>query len=148
MGLRLALGADHAGFELKEHLRHWLEAQGMNVVYMGTHSTQSTDYPDYAAGVAREVASGRAERGILVCGTGVGMAIAANKVHGVRAASINNTYLAELARRHNDANVVALGAREVAVPLAEAIITTFLATDFDHGRHERRLAKIQDLEQG
>jgi ribose 5-phosphate isomerase B len=145
--MRLALGADHAGFELKEHLRHWLEAQGMNVVDLGTHSTQSTDYPDYAAGVAREVASGRADRGILVCGTGVGMAIAANKVAGVRAAPINNTYLADLARRHNDANVLALGAREVAVPLAEAIVKTFLATDFDHGRHERRLAKIQDLEQ-
>jgi ribose 5-phosphate isomerase B len=144
--VRLALGSDHAGFELKEHLRHWLEAQGYTVSDFGTYSPESTDYPDYAHAVAREVSAGAADRGILVCGTGVGMAIAANKIAGVRAAAINNTYLADLARRHNDANVLALGAREVALPLAEAITKTFLTTAYEGGRHQRRIDKIRQLE--
>ena len=144
--MRLALGADHAGFELKEHLRHWLEAQGHTVSDLGTHSPDSTDYPDYAAAVAQEVARGVADRGLLVCGTGVGMAIAANKIPGIRAAALNTTYVTELARRHNDINVLALGAREVAVPLAEALTKSFLATAYEGGRHQRRIDKISQLE--
>ena len=113
---------------------------------LGTHSQDSTDYPDYAGAVAREVARGDADRGLLVCGTGVGMAIAANKIQGIRAAAVNTTYITELARRHNDINVLALGAREVAVPLAEALTKSLLGTVYDGGRHQRRIDKISQLE--
>lgn len=144
--MRLALGADHAGFELKEHLRHHLERQGHDVEDLGTRSSEPTDYPDYAAEVARAVSSGRAERGLLVCGTGTGMAIAANKVPGVRAAPCADAEAARLARAHNDANVLALAGRRLAPAAGEEILDTFLATPFDGGRHARRLEKIRALE--
>jgi ribose 5-phosphate isomerase B len=144
--MKIALGADHAGFALKDHLRRHLEAHGHAVSDLGTHSTESTDYPDHAAAVGRAVASGEAERGLLVCGTGVGMAMAANKVRGVRAANCNNLFTARLARAHNDANVLTLGAREVAPEHAAAILDAFLATPFEGGRHARRIQKIADLE--
>lgn len=116
------------------------------MVDAGTDSPESTDYPDYAARVARMVAAGETERGLLVCGTGVGMAMAANKVPGVRAACCNELYLAKMARAHNDANVLTLAGRVVAVELAEEIVRTFLETPFEGGRHSRRLEKIARLE--
>ena len=140
--MRIALGADHAGFELKQHLKERLAARGFEVEDCGTHGTASTDYPDWAAAVAARVADGRAERGLLVCGSGVGMAIGANRFRRVRAVAASDLYTARLARAHNDANVLALGARIVAPPLAEEILDVFLATPFDGGRHERRVEKL------
>jgi ribose 5-phosphate isomerase B len=140
--MRFAVGADHAGFELKEHLRAVLTAAGHEVVDLGTRSTESTDYPDWAELVAAAVAGGAAERGLLVCGSGVGMAIAANRHRGVRAAACSDLFTARLARAHNDANLLALGARIVAPGLAEAILRTFAETPFEGGRHERRVAKL------
>jgi len=140
--MRIAIAADHAGFPLKQELRERLAADGHEVSDFGTQNTESTDYPDYATLVAREVAAGRADRGVLVCSTGIGMAIAANKVAGVRAAPVTDLDTARLSREHNDANVLALGARIVAPPLAEAILAVFLDTPFEGGRHERRVAKL------
>ena len=140
--MRIAIGADHAGFILKDHLRARLAEAGHELADFGPHSAESVDYPDYAALVAQAVAGGSAERGILVCGSGIGMAIAANRVLGVRAAACIDLYSAELCRQHNDANVLTLGSRIVALPLAEAILDRFLATPFEGGRHARRVAKL------
>jgi ribose 5-phosphate isomerase B len=140
--MRVAIGADHAGFELKERLRRALEARGLEVRDHGTTSEASTDYPDFAARVAAAVAAGEAERGVLVCGTGVGMAMAANRRRGVRAVAANDLFTVGLARAHNDANVLALGARIVGAAHAEAILARFLETPFEGGRHERRVTKL------
>jgi ribose 5-phosphate isomerase B len=140
--MRIAIGADHAGFILKEHLRARLAEAGHELRDFGAHSAESVDYPDYAALVAGAVAGGSAERGILVCGSGIGMAIAANRVRGVRAAACIDLYSARLCRQHNDANVLALGSRIVAPPLAEALAEVFLTTTFEGGRHARRVAKL------
>ena len=140
---RIALGADHAGFELKEALKAWLIEQGYQVVDYGTHSV---DYPDYAAEVAEAVADQKVERGVLVCGTGIGMAITANKVAGVRAALCSDLYTARASREHNDANVLALGGRLMGPEMALDILRMWLATDFAGGRHRRRVDKIADLE--
>lgn len=137
--MRIAVGADHAGLELKRHLVGVLIAAGHDVDDLGTSNSESTDYPDWAARVAESVASRTAERGLLVCGTGVGMAIAANRRRGVRAANCNDLFTARLARAHNDANVLTLGARIVAPALAEAVLEVFLATLFEGGRHQRRV---------
>jgi ribose 5-phosphate isomerase B len=144
--MRIALGADHAGYLLKDRLREALERWGHTVSDLGTNSADSVDYPDFARRVGTAVAAGEADRGVLVCGTGIGMAISANKVHGVRAACCNNQFNARLARAHNDANVFTVGAREVAPEHAEAILEVFLATEFEGGRHQRRIVKIHDLE--
>lgn len=144
--MKIAIGADHAGFSLKEQLRDWLREQGHEVDDLGTESGESTDYPDYAGAVAREVIEGKAERGILVCSTGVGMSIAANKVPGVRAALAMNADEVRLTRAHNDANVLTLGARYTDASTAETLIGIFLQTAFDGGRHQRRLSKIASLE--
>jgi ribose 5-phosphate isomerase B len=144
--VRIAVGADHAGFALKERLKARLAEAGHAVADLGTHSEESTDYPDWAARVAAAVAAGEAERGLLVCGSGVGMAIAANRHRGVRAVPANDLYTARLAREHNDANLLALGARIVAPALAEAILDLFLDTPFAGGRHERRVAKLDRSE--
>jgi len=146
--MRIAIGADHAGLGLKEHLREKLIRDGHQVVDHGTHSSESTDYPDYAATVARDVAAARADRGILVCSTGVGMSISANKVPGVRAALGTSTDEVDLVRRHNDANVLTLGARYTRPEEADAMVDVFLATGFEGGRHARRVGKIADLERG
>jgi len=142
----IALGADHAGFQVKEALKAWLIEQGYQVVDYGTHSPESVDYPDYAAEVAEAVADQKVERGVLVCGTGIGMAITANKVAGVRAALCSDLYTARASREHNDANVLALGGRLMGPEMALDILRMWLATDFAGGRHNRRVDKIADLE--
>jgi len=143
--MRIALGADHAGFELKQHLVEHLREQGHEVDDLGTHDRQSTDYPDWAVRVARAVAAGEAERGVLVCGTGTGMAMTANRHRGVRAVATGDLVTVRMARRHNDANVLALGARLVAAPLAEDLVAAFLETPFEGGRHGGRVAKIDGV---
>jgi ribose 5-phosphate isomerase B len=144
--MRLALGADHAGWRLKDHLRDRLAAQGHEVLDRGTHSDESCDYPLIAAEVGRAVASGEAELGILVCGTGIGMAMAANRIPGVRAAACNDLFSVRLAREHNAANLLALGARVIAAQHAEALVEAFLTTPFAGGRHQRRIDQIAALE--
>jgi ribose 5-phosphate isomerase B len=144
--MKIAIGADHAGFALKEELRAALEAKGLEVVDFGTHSNESTDYPDYASAVAQSVSQGEAECGILVCSTGVGMSMAANKVEGVRAALAFNADEVELTRRHNNANVLTLGARYNNLRQAEELVDVFLKTPFEGGRHQRRVDKIASLE--
>ena len=144
--MKIAIGADHAGFELKERLRRALESKGHEVNDRGTGSPEPCDYPDFAAAVAKEVARGGAERGILVCSTGIGMSIAANKVRGVRAALGTSVDEVKLVRSHNDANVLTLGAKFLDGAVAEALVDVFLDTPFDGGRHSRRLRKIEALE--
>ena len=144
--MKIAIGADHAGFELKESLRSQLEQAGHQVIDFGTDSTQSVDYPDYAGKVAHDVASGGAERGILVCSTGVGMSMAANKVNGIRAALGTVPDEVRLSREHNNANVLTLGARYLDAPKAMELVNVFLETGFAGGRHARRVAEIADLE--
>jgi ribose 5-phosphate isomerase B len=146
--MKIAIGADHAGFSLKEGLMGVLRQGGHEVLDRGTYNTESCDYPDFAAAVARDVASGRAERGILVCTTGVGMAMAANKVHGVRAALGTCPEEVELARAHNDANVLTLGSRFTKPEDAEVMTHKFLNTEFAGGRHARRVAKMSAIEDG
>ncbi len=146
--MRIAIGSDHAGFALKEQLRVRLEKAGLEVADFGTSSTESTDYPDYAEAVAREVAAGKADRGILVCYTGVGMSIAANKVPGIRASLGVNVEEVQLTRAHNDANILTLGARYTAPELAGELVDAFLATPFEGGRHARRVGKITSIEEG
>ncbi len=143
---RIAIGGDHAGFELKSHLIGVLRAGGHDVIDHGTDSEEPVDYPPICAAVARTVRDGDAELGIVVGGSGQGEQLAANKVRGVRAALCNDLYTARLARAHNDANVLSIGARVVGTGLAEEILATFLATGFDGGRHARRVAQITDLE--
>jgi ribose 5-phosphate isomerase B len=142
----IALGADHAGWELKEVLKARLIDEGYAVLDFGTHSTDSVDYPDYAAQVAEAVAVAKVEHGVLVCGTGIGMAIAANKVPGVRAAPCSDLYTARMSREHNDANVLALGSRLMGHDMAVDILRMWLATAFAEGRHRRRLDKIASAE--
>ena len=142
----IALGADHAGFELKEALKRMLDARGARWRDFGTASTTSVDYPDYAVAVAEAVAGGAADRGILVCGSGAGMAIAANKVPGIRAAAILDTGECTLAREHNDINVLALGARRTSEADAGLIVGVFLDAPFAGGRHTERVQKIQQIE--
>ncbi len=146
--MRIAIGADHAGYRLKENLTDSLREQGHEVLDLGTDSEEPVDYPAYSAAVARAVADGRAERGIVLGGSGQGEQIVANKVPGVRAALCNDLHLAELARRHNDANVLAMGGRIVAVELAREIARVWLETPFDGGRHARRLEQIAEIERG
>ena len=146
--MKIALGADHAGFELKEKIKQKLTAQGVTVDDRGTHSTDSCDYPDYARAVGDEVAAHKADLGILVCSTGIGMSIAANKVPGIRAAKVDNEFEAERSREHNDANVLALGANVIGDDQAFKIVEKWLATPFAGERHERRVLKIAAIERG
>ena len=138
----IALGADHAGWPLKEVVKSWLTGQGNEVLDFGTHTADSVDYPDYATVVADAVSDGTAERGILVCGTGIGMTIAANKVPGVRAAPCADAYTARMAREHNDTNVLALGARITGPEEAIEIVRVWLETAFAGDRHARRIEKV------
>lgn len=142
--MKIAIAADHGGFELKEALKKNLA--DFTLTDLGTHSTDSVDYPDYGAELARRVAKGEFDRGILICGSGIGISIAANKVKGIRAALCHNAYTAEMARRHNDANVIAMGGRVVDEKTALEMTRIFLATDFEGGRHARRVEKLSALD--
>ncbi|NLG79754.1 MAG: ribose 5-phosphate isomerase B [Firmicutes bacterium] len=140
--MRVAIGSDHAGFEMKESLKEYVKSLGHEVEDFGAPSCDPVDYPDIGYRVARDVASGRFDRGVLICGTGIGMSIVANKVPGVRAALVGDVATARLAREHNDANVLTLGARIIRLELAREIVRVFLETGFAGGRHARRLEKI------
>jgi ribose 5-phosphate isomerase B len=144
--MRVAIGADHAGFLLKEHFKQTLASLGHLVDDHGTHSEASVDYPPICIAVAKAVAAGRADRGIVLGGSGQGEQIAANKVQGIRAALCNDLYTARLSREHNDANVLSMGGRIVAFGLADEILTLWLATPFAGGRHQRRLDQITEAE--
>lgn len=144
---RIAFGADHAGFELKQHLIGRLRAAGHEIIDHGTDSLESVDYPAFCAAAARSVRDGAADVGIVLGGSGQGEQLAANKVRGVRAALCNCLYTARMARQHNDANVLSMGARVVGLGLAEEIVDTFLSTPFEGGRHARRVAQLTELEE-
>ena len=145
--MRIAIGADHAGLDLKEHLVATLRRLGHDVDDRGTFTTQAVDYPQISAEVARAVADGRADRGIVLGGSGQGEQMAANKIPGVRAALCNDLYTARMSREHNDANVLTMGGRVVAFTLADEIIALWLTTPFEGGRHQRRVDQIHELEQ-
>jgi ribose 5-phosphate isomerase B len=144
--MKIALGADHAGYQLKDQIKQHLEQQGVSVQDEGTSSAESVDYPDYARAVAHDVSEHRADLGILVCGSGIGMAITANKVDGIRAANVSTEYEAQMSREHNNANVLTLGARILSADQAFAIVDKWLTTQFAGGRHERRVEKIMAIE--
>ncbi|MCX6600993.1 MAG: ribose 5-phosphate isomerase B [bacterium] len=145
--MKIAIGGDHAGFHLKQELAAWLREQGHEVEDLGTHSTESCDYPDYARAVGGQVAAGAAERGILICGSGVGTCIAANKVKGVRAAVCHDTFSARQGVEDDDMNTICLGARVIGFELAREIVSVFLKARFSNAeRHQRRLRKVLDIE--
>lgn len=143
LDMRIALGADHAGYQLKDSLKRLLDDLGVTYQDFGTESALSVDYPDFAQAVAKAVSSGECDRGILVCGTGVGMAIAANKIPGIRSAAVVDADTAKLARGHNDLNVLALGARMTPESRAREIVRAFIETPFEGGRHAVRVKKIE-----
>ncbi len=144
--MRIGIGSDHAGFELKEAVKEGLEAEGHEVVDFGTNGAESTDYPDYAFRVAEAVARGEVERGALMCNTGIGMSIAANKVAGVRAAQVTDEESARLTRTDNDSNVITFGRVTASPERAMSILRVWLSTPFAGGRHQRRVRKIEDYE--
>lgn len=145
--MKILIGSDHAGYALKEQVKRHLQEAGHEVSDVGTHSEDSVDYPLYAGQVARAVARGEADYGILVCGTGIGMAMSANKVRGVRAVPAIEVYQAEMARRHNDANVLTLAGRHTPPEKALEIVDAFLNTEFEGGRHARRVQEMRDIEE-
>ncbi|MGI6633371.1 MAG: ribose 5-phosphate isomerase B [Bacillota bacterium] len=144
--MKIALGSDHAGFRLKEEVAAMLREMGHEPLNLGTYSEESVDYPDFAVKVAESILAGDAELGVLVCGTGLGMSISANKVPGIRAAAVSDTFSARLTREHNNANVLCIGARVVGSGLAEDIVRAFVSASFQGGRHERRVKKMSDIE--
>jgi ribose 5-phosphate isomerase B len=148
MTVRIAMGSDHAGWAMKEELKGFLLGAGHDVVDVGTSSDEPVDYPGFCADAARAVAGGAVERGIVLGGTGQGEQIVANKIHGVRAALCHDIYMARMSRRHNDANVLSIGARVVAEAYAKEIVREWLDTPFDGGRHERRIEQIGRIERG
>ena len=144
--MKIALGCDHAAFELKEAVKAKMESEGHTVIDVGTDSNESVDYPKFGHAVGRTVASGEAERGIALCGSGIGISIACNKVPGIRAALCTPVEMAEMCRRHNNANVVCMGARMISQELAFDIIDTWMKTEFEGGKHLRRINEIEDLD--
>ena len=144
--MKIVLGSDHAGFELKEDLRSYLAEMKVDALDLGTYSEDSVDYPDVAVKVAEKVARGEVERGLLICGTGIGMSIVANRFAGVRAALCHDLYTARISREHNNANILALGGRVTGKGLAREMLKVFLETEFQGGRHEQRVNKIAALE--
>lgn len=146
--MRIAFGADHAGFELKEHLVEHVRAAGHEAVDVGTHDTASVDYPQFGRAAAQKVLDGQADLAVLVCGTGVGIGMSAGKLPGIRCATVSEPYSAQLARRHNDANALALGSRVLGPGLAEMIVDAFLEARFEGGRHARRVGLIEPPEAG
>ncbi len=142
----IALASDHGGFLLKEHIRQYLEGKGLSVVDFGVHNTDSVDYPDMASKACKAVLNGDCRCALLFCGTGIGISMAANKMHGIRAACCSDTFSAEFTRRHNDANALCLGGRVVGTGLAESLVEIFLNTEFEGGRHAQRVAKLAAIE--
>ena len=145
--MRIALSADHAGVDLKDLLVAWLKEGGYTVTDLGTHGHASVDYPEFGARLARVIADGEADRGIAICGSGIGIAIAANRNPACRCAQVNEPYSARLARHHNDANAIALGARLIGIDMARACVSAFLETPFDGGRHQRRVDQLTHIAQ-
>ncbi len=143
----IAIGSDHAGFKIKESIKDFFQREGIDYKDFGTNSTESVDYPEFARKVSESVVEFESEKGILVCGTGIGVCIAANKIKGIRAALCHNVNYARMARKHNDANVLCLGGRENTEEESIEIVKAFLATDFEGGRHSNRLSQITKLEE-
>lgn len=143
---KIAIGSDHAAFSMKRLLKDYLEVKGYEVTDFGAHNESSCDYPDYGIAVGEAVVSGVCEAGVVLCGTGIGISISANKVKGVRAALCSEPLSAQLSRKHNDANVLAMGARIIGVELAKSILDAWLETDYEGGRHQKRLDKISEYE--
>lgn len=146
--MKVAIAADHGGYTLKEEIKKYLESAGIEYTDFGCHSEESVDYPDFALPVAEKVAAGEFDRGILICGTGIGMSIAANKVKGVRCALVHDCFTAKATREHNDSNVLAMGARVIGPGLALEIAKIWLGTEFEGGRHLRRIEKLHLIEKG
>lgn len=144
--MKISLGCDHGGFAMKEHIKTWLEGHGYQVEDCGCYSTDSVDYPIYGKAAAEAVASGACQRGIVVCTTGIGISISANKVKGVRCALCHEPLSAEMTRRHNDANMLAIGGGMIGPNMADRIVEAFLTTEFEGGRHQRRVDLISDIE--
>ena len=144
--MMIAIGSDHGGYALKEHVKAYLTAKGITCLDVGCDSTESCDYPIFGKAVGEAVASGKCEKGIVICTTGIGISISANKVKGIRAALCADSFTAEMTRRHNDSNVLALGAGVVGPNLADRIVDVFLSTEFEGGRHERRVNLMMDIE--
>ncbi|MDO5041354.1 MAG: ribose 5-phosphate isomerase B [Peptoniphilus sp.] len=144
--MKLGFGADHAGYELKEKLKKYLEEKGYECVDYGTHSTERVDYPDFGKIVGEKVAAGEVDKGVLVCGTGVGISLAANKVKGIRACVCSEPYTAMMSAKHNDANIIAMGGRVVGEDMAKMIVDSFLENTFEGGRHKMRVDKIISIE--
>lgn len=146
--MKIAIGNDHVAVEMKQHIQKYLEDKGHKIINCGTDSSERTDYPVYGKKVADLVASGECERGILICGTGVGISLAANKVDGIRAVVCSEPYSAKLSRQHNNANIVAFGARVIGTATAEMIVDEFLAAEYEGGRHQKRIDMITAIEKG
>jgi ribose 5-phosphate isomerase B len=144
--MKIAIGSDHGGIHLKEHLKNYLIKKGFTVEDYGTYNEESVDYPDYAAAVAKAVVDGKQECGILICGTGIGVSISANKIKGIRAALCGDCFSALMSKEHNDANILCMGERVIGIGLAEKIVDTYLSARFQGGRHARRVEKIMNLE--
>ncbi|GAK14476.1 ribose 5-phosphate isomerase B [Geomicrobium sp. JCM 19039] len=144
--MKVIIGSDHAGLALKKEIVPLLEEMGIEYEDVGAHETESVDYPDFARPVSEAVAAGTYERGILICGTGIGMSISANKVKNIRCALVHDVFSAEMTRRHNDTNVLAMGERVIGPGLAKAIVTTWLETEYEGGRHQRRVEKMMELD--
>jgi ribose 5-phosphate isomerase B len=143
--MRIALAADHAGYQLKDELVHWLREQGHDAIDLGTNGPESVDYPEYGRKLATAIASGEAERGIAVCGSGIGISIAVNREPRCRCARVDDPLSAQLAREHNDANAIALGARLIGSDMAKACVAAFIDTDFAGGRHQRRIDQLSQI---
>ena len=144
--MKIGMGSDHGGYELKEFIREYLETEKYEVVDYGTYSTESVDYPDYGEKVANAVVGGEVEVGIIMCGTGLGISMAASKVKGIRAAVVSEEYSARMAKVHNNANILAMGGRVVGKDLAKSIVDAYLNAEFEGGRHQRRIDKIMNIE--
>lgn len=144
--MRIGIGSDHGGYELKEHIKKYLEEEAINYIDYGTNSEESVDYPDFGRKVGEAIMAKEVDKGIVICGTGIGISIAANKVKGIRCALCGDTYSARMSREHNNANVLALGGRVLGRGLAIEIVSTWLKAEFAGGRHERRVNKIGEIE--
>ena len=144
--MKIAIAADHGGFELKDSMVEYIKSLGNEVMDLGTNSADSVDYSDYAKKVCEEIQQGNSDLGILICGTGIGMSLAANKFEGIRAACVSDVYSAKMSRNHNNANVLCIGARVIGDEVAKLIIKTFLENEFEAGRHQRRVDKIMAIE--